>query len=96
MCVCACVCVHLYDVHACSVCGYTFATMMYMPFFNLVCRNIQDNLHQVGLNCVSDIYSHHFEPLTGRDGSSSLVLLLKSVLNTFSKVLDSAFKHLTN
>ena len=52
-----------------SVCGYTFVTMMYMPSFNLVCRNIQDNLHQVDvdLNCMSDIYSHHFEPLNGLD-----------------------------
>ena len=31
-----------------------------------------------------------------RDGSSTLVLVLKSALSTFSKVLDNAFKHLTN
>ena len=31
----------------------------------------------------------------GRDGSSTLVLVLKSALSTFFEVLDGAFKHLT-
>ena len=37
----------------------------------------------------------HISQVTSRDGSSTLVLVLKSALSTFFEVLDGAFKHLT-